>query len=54
MAFLGKLKPIYPSASQDYNNCSASPLFNFIQKIVSPIPIKKRAEAAFYIRDYKG
>ena len=41
MVFLRKLKLIYPSTFQDYNNCSASHLFSFIQKIVRPIPLKK-------------
>ena len=50
MVLLRKLKPFYPSTSQDYNNCSASP-FYFIQKIVSPIPIYKRGQKLHSISD---
>ena len=54
MVFLRKLKPIYPSTSQDYNNCSAPTFLILFKKFLAPPPFKKEGKTAFYIRDYKG
>ena len=54
MVFLRKLKPIYPSISQDYNNCPAPTFLILFKKLLAPSPLKKWAETAFYVRDYKG
>ena len=54
MVFLRKLKLIYPSNPQHCNNCSAPTFLILFKKIVSLYPHLKRAETAFYIRDYKG
>ena len=39
MVFLRKLKPIYPSNPQHYNNCSAPIFLILFKKIVSTTPI---------------
>ena len=50
-----KLKPIYPSTSQDYNNCSAPTFLILFKKLLAPPPFKKEGrDYAFYMRDYKG
>ena len=54
MVFLRKLKPIYPSTSQDYSNCLAPTFLILFKKLLAYPHFKKRAETAFYIRDYKG
>ena len=42
MVLLRKAKPIYPSTSQDYNNCSAPPPFLILfKKLLAPFPFKK-------------
>ena len=41
MVFLRKLKPIYPSTSQDYNNCSAPTFLILFKKLLAPPPFKK-------------
>ena len=41
MVFLRKLKPIYPSTSQDYNNCSAPTSLILFKKFLAPSPFKK-------------
>ena len=40
MMFLRKLKPIYPSTSQDYN-CSAPTFLSLFKKSLAPSPYKK-------------
>ena len=55
MVFLRKLKLIYPSTSQHYNNCSVPTFQIYSKKIVTPTPIQKEGrDYAFYMRDYKG
>ena len=54
MVFLRKLKLIYPSTPQHYNNCSAPTFLIFFKKTVSPTPIKEGRNYAFYMRVYKG
>ena len=39
MVFLRKLNLIYPSTSQDYNNCSAPTFLILFKKLLFPIPI---------------
>ena len=41
MVFLRKLKPIYPSTSQDYSNCSAPTFLILFKKLLAPPPFKK-------------
>ena len=41
MVFLRKLKPIYPSTSQDYSNCSAPTFLILFKKLLAPSPFKK-------------
>ena len=41
MMFLRKLKPIYPSTSQDYNNCSVPAFLFLFKKLLVPSPFKK-------------
>ena len=41
MVFLRKLKPIYHSTSQDYNNCSAPTFLILFKKLLAPSPFKK-------------
>ena len=41
MVFLRKLKPIYPSISQDYNNCPAPTFLILFKKLLAPSPFKK-------------
>ena len=55
MVFMRKLKLIYPSNSQHYNNCSAPTFLNLFKKCLDPLPFKKEGrDYAFYMRDYKG
>ena len=56
MVFMRKLKLIYPSTSQHYNNCSAPTFLIFFKKFLDPpLPFKKEVrDYAFYMRDYKG
>ena len=55
MVFMRKLKLIYPSTSQHYNNCSAPTFLILFKKILDPPPFKKEGrDYAFYMRDYKG
>ena len=55
MVFLRKLKLIYPSTSQHYNNCSAPTFLILFKKFLDPPPFKKEGrDYAFYMRDYKG
>ena len=42
MLFLRKLKLIYPSSPEHYNNCSAPIFLILFKKIVSPTPTSKR------------
>ena len=50
-----KLKLIYPSTSQHYNNCSAPTFLILFKKNLDPPPFKKEGrDYAFYMRDYKG
>ena len=50
-----KLKLIYPSTSQHYNNCSAPTFLILFKKFLDPPPFKKEGrDYAFYMRDYKG
>ena len=41
MVFLRKLKAIYPSTSQDYNDCSVPTFLILFQELLSPSPFKK-------------
>ena len=41
MVFMRKLKPIYASTSQDYNNCSAPTFLILFKKLLRPSPFKK-------------
>ena len=41
MVFLRKLKPIYSSTSQYYNNCSAPAFLMLFKKLLVPSPFKK-------------
>ena len=53
MVFLRKLKLIYPSTPQHYNNCSA--VLILLKNFFDPSPFKKEGrDYAFYMRDYKG
>ena len=55
MVFLRKLKLIYPSTRQHYNNCSAPIFLISFKNILDPPPFKKEGrDYAFYMRDYKG
>ena len=55
MVFLRKLKLIYPSTPQHYNNCSAPTFLILFKKFLDPPPFKKEGrDYAFYMRDYKG
>ena len=55
MVFMRKLKLIYLSNSQHYNNCSAPTFLILFKKILDPPPFKKEGkDYAFYLRDYKG
>ena len=55
MVFLRKLKLIYPSTSQHYNNCSAPTFLILFKKFLDPPPFKKEGrDYAFCMRDYKG
>ena len=55
MVFMRKLKLIYPSTSQHYNNCSAPTFLILFKKFLDPPPFKKEGrDYAFYMRDYKG
>ena len=60
MLFLRKLKLIYPSTLQHYNNCSAPPpppppFLVLFKKFLDQPPFKKEGrDYAFYMRDYKG
>ena len=55
MVFMRKLKLIYPSTSQHYNNCSARTILVLFKKFLDPPPFKKQGrDYAFYMRDYKG
>ena len=50
-----KLKLIYLSTSQNYNNCSAPTFLILFKKIFDPGPFKKEERNyAFCMRDYKG
>ena len=50
-----KLKLIYPSTPQHYNNCSASAFLILFKKVLNPPLFKKEGRNyAFYMRDYKG
>ena len=54
MVFLRKLKLIYPSIPQHYNNCSAQTFLALFKKLLAPPPFKKEGRAyAFYMRDNK-
>ena len=49
-----KLKLIYPSTSQHYNNCSAPTFLILFKKFLAPAPFKKEGrDYAFYMREYK-
>ena len=55
MVFLRKLKLIYPSTHQHYNNCSAPTFLILFKNFLDPPPFKKEGrDYAFYMRDYKG
>ena len=55
MAFLRKLKTIYPSTPQYYNNCSVPTFLILFKKFLDPPPFKKEGrDYAFYMKDYKG
>ena len=56
MVFMRKLKLIYLSTSQHYNNCSAPTFLILFKKFLDPPPPFKKEgrEYAFYMRDYKG
>ena len=41
MVLLRKLKPIYPSTSQNYSNCSAPTFLILFKKLLAPSPFKK-------------
>ena len=55
MVFLRKLKLIYPSTLQHYNNCSVPTFLISLKKFLDPPPFKEKSrDYAFYMRDYKG
>ena len=55
MVFMRKLKLIYPSTPQHYNNCSAPTFLTLLKKFLDPPSFKKEArDYAFYMKDYKG
>ena len=55
MVFLRKLKLIYPTTPQHYNNCSATTFLILFTKVLAPTRFKKEdRDYAFYMRDYKG
>ena len=56
MVFMRKLKLIYPSTSQYYNNFSATTFLILFKTILDPPPQFKKEgrDYAFYMRDYKG
>ena len=55
MVFMRKLKLIYPSTPQHYNNCSASAFLILFKKVLNPPLFKKEGRNyAFYMTDYKG
>ena len=55
MVFMRKLKLIYPSTSQYYNNCSATTFLILFKKFLDSPPFKKEGrDYAFYMKDYKG
>ena len=55
MTNMGKPPPHSPSPPpQHYNNCSACTFLILFKKLLAPPHLKKRAETAFYMRDYKG
>ena len=55
MVFMRKLKLIYPSNSQHYNNCSTLTFLVLFKIFLDPPPFKKEGrDYAFYMRDYKG
>ena len=50
-----KLKLIYPSIPQYYNNCSAPTLLVLCKKLLDLPPFRKEGrDYVFYRRDYKG
>ena len=54
MVFMRKLKLIYPSTSQHYNNCSAPTFLILFKKFLALPPFKKEGrDYAFYMREYK-
>ena len=54
MVFLIKLKPIYSSNPQHYNNCSAPTFLILFKKLLAKSPFKKEDRIyVFYMRDYK-
>ena len=55
MVFLRKLKLIYPSTPQHYNNCLVPTFLILFKKFLDPSPFKKEVrDYAFYMRNYKG
>ena len=55
MVFLRKLKLIYPSTPQNYNNCPVPTFLILFKNILAPNPFEKKGrDYAFYMRDYKG
>ena len=55
MVLLRKLKLIYPSTPQHYNNYSVLTFLILFKKFLDPAPFKKQGrDYAFYMRDCKG
>ena len=55
MVFLGKLKLIYPSTHQHYNNYSAPTFLILFKNFLDPSPFKKEGrDYELYMTDYKG
>ena len=55
IVFLRKLKFMYLSTPQHYNNCSAPTFLILFKNVLAPPPFKKEdRDYAFYMRDNKG
>ena len=55
MVSLRKLKLIYHSTPQHYNNCSMTTFLILFKKFLDSPPFKKEGrDYSFYMRDYKG
>ena len=48
-----KIKTHLPQHPQHYNNCFTPTFLIFFKKLLVPTHLKKRAETAFYMGDYK-